>query len=397
MKSPVGLPDLNVPCRVFAVSGRRTEVKLRGPDVGAGDQGQTLNIKFWQPGLPLGTRGWYGGGMARPPRIDFPDAVYHVTSRGNGRQAIFWSDEDRERFLAQLADNLHTAAVVLYAYVLMDNHFHLLVRTPRANLSRFMQRLLTGYALYARYKHRRPGHQLQGRFQAKLVQDDVYLRAVSRYMHLNPVKIAACRKLRRRERLRRLEAYRWSSYPGYVDVRKSCEFVTYEVLKEYGEDLAAARRQYRAYTQACLLEDDRPILEAMAVSRYAIGDARFVERTEQRVEGRRTGRVQDADLALPRWTVPIDEIDAAVARHYGIEAERLQSHGRRAGLAKPAAVELACRLSGLTGRAIGEHYGGISSAAVSTIHRKVRDGSYDLLPTVDALAAQLAGQRRRNS
>ena len=107
--------------------------------------------------------------------------------------------------------------------------------------------------------------------------------------------------------------------------------------------------------------------------------------------------MQDADLALPRRTVPIDEIDAAVARHYGIEAERLRSHGRRAGMAKPAAVELACRLSGLTGRAIGEHYGRISSAAVSTIHRKVRDGSYDLLPTVDALAARLGGRRRRNS
>jgi putative transposase len=73
--------------------------------------------------------------MARPPRIDFPDALYHVTSRGNGRQEIFWTDADRERFLGQLADCLHTYAVVLYAFTLMDNHFHLLAKTPRANLS----------------------------------------------------------------------------------------------------------------------------------------------------------------------------------------------------------------------------------------------------------------------
>ena len=85
--------------------------------------------------------------MPRPPRIDFPDALYHVTSRGNGRATIFHSDADRERFLAQLADSLHTAAVVLHAYVLMDNHFHLLVHTPRGNLSRFMQRLCTAYAM----------------------------------------------------------------------------------------------------------------------------------------------------------------------------------------------------------------------------------------------------------
>ncbi len=77
----------------------------------------------------------------------------------------------------------------------MDNHVHLLCRTPRANLSRFMQRVLSSYALYSRYKHRRPGHLFQGRFKAKLVEDDVYLLAVTRYIHLNPVKIAACRLL----------------------------------------------------------------------------------------------------------------------------------------------------------------------------------------------------------
>ena len=152
---------------------------------------------------------------------------------------------------------------------------------PRGNLSRFMQRLLTAYALYARYKHRRPGHQLQGRFKAKLVQDDVYLRAVTRYIHLTPLKIAAYRRLDRRQRLARLEGYPWSSYPGYVDVQRVQEFVNYNVLKEYGRDLAAARAQYRAYTQACLLEDDGPILEMMAASRYAIGDGQFVERTEK--------------------------------------------------------------------------------------------------------------------
>ncbi len=81
--------------------------------------------------------------MPRPPRTDFPDALYHVTSRGNGRAVIFFSDDDRQRFLAQLAHHLHLTGVVLYAYVLLDYHFHLLARTPRANLSAFMQRLLT--------------------------------------------------------------------------------------------------------------------------------------------------------------------------------------------------------------------------------------------------------------
>jgi putative transposase len=85
--------------------------------------------------------------MPRPPRIDYPDALYHVTVRGNGRARIFFTDADRLRFLDQLKDNVVTASLLLYAFVLMDNHFHLLVRTPRANLSQFMQRLNTSYAL----------------------------------------------------------------------------------------------------------------------------------------------------------------------------------------------------------------------------------------------------------
>ena len=333
--------------------------------------------------------------MPRPPRIDFPDALYHVTSRGNGRQVIFWNDADRERFLGQLADNLRVAGAVLYAYVLMDNHIHLLVRTPRANLSRFMQRLLTAYALYARYKHRRPGHQLQGRFKAKLVEDEAYLLAVTRYIHLNPVKVAACRKLARVERLRRLNAHRWSSYGGYADAKLAEEFVCYDVLKEYGSNLAEARRLYRAYTHACLLDDDGPIIEAMSASRYAIGTPSFVERTEESIELRRVGRSQDKDLDLPCFTVPLEEIDAAVARHYGIEADRLQAHGRSVGEAKVVAVELACRLSGLTGRAIGLHYGRIGSAAVSSTHRKVREGRFAVARVVESLSNQLTKKKRR--
>lgn len=333
--------------------------------------------------------------MPRPPRIDFPDAVYHVTSRGNGRAEIFWNDEDRRRFLAQLGHHLQFTAVVLYAYVLMDNHFHLLVRTPRANLSAFMQRLLTAYALYARYKHRRPGHVFQGRFKAKLVEDDVYLLAVTRYIHLNPVKTAACRRTSRQERLERLEGYAWSSYGGYAVAGKAEEFVTYDVLQEYGRDAAQARRQYRAYVRACLLEDDRPMLEAMAASRYAIGSAAFVEKTEDRMEARRSGGVQDRDVDLPRWTVSLEEIDAAVSRRYGVEARVLKTHGHHAGPAKAVAVALASRLANATGRAIGLHYG-ISSSAIGAIHRRLA-GRADVLEAVESLAQQLLKKKARSA
>jgi REP element-mobilizing transposase RayT len=331
--------------------------------------------------------------MPRPPRTDFPDAVYHVTSRGNGRADIFHSDEDRQRFLAQLAEHLHQCAVVLYAYTLMDNHVHLLVRTPRANLSRFMQRLLSSYALYWRYRHRRPGHLFQGRFKAKLVEDEVYLLAVTRYIHLNAVKIAACRRMDPRERLDRLNAYPWSSYAGYCAAAKAEEFVTYDVLKEYGRHLPAARRHYRGYVQACLLEDDRPLLEAMAASRYAIGGTAFIARTEERIEQRRSGRVRDRDLDLPRRSVSLEEIDRAVGGHYRLDPSLLSAHGRRVGPAKSAAVELAARLADMTGRAIGEHYG-IGATGVAATHRRLADQP-GVLQVVETLARELQKQKRK--
>jgi len=279
--------------------------------------------------------------------------------------------------------------VRLYAFVLMENHFHLLVRTPRANLSRFVQRLNTAYALYARYKHRRPGHQFEARFKAKLVQDDTYLLALTRYIHLNPIKVSACRNLSRPERVRLLESYPWSSYPGYVNAKAALDFVTYEGLALYASERRSARRQYRAYTHACLLEDDRPIVEALQASRYVIGDEPFARDTNRRLGQRRTGRPQDADVALPPETVPLEEIDARVAARFGVKPKDLRQHGHRAGPAKFVAVDLACRLTGLTQRAIGAHYGGISSAAVSIIRRKIREGRYSVGTSVAGLVAEL--------
>jgi putative transposase len=331
--------------------------------------------------------------MPRPPRIDFADALYHVTSRGNGRATIFHDDADCERFLAQLAQHLRLADVHLLAYVLMGNHFHLLVRTPRANLSRFMQRLLSSYALYSRYKHRRPGHLFQGRFKAKLIEDESYLLAVSRYIHLNPVKTAATRRWSAAQRLRHLESYRWSSYRGHVSKADVQEFMRYDVLKEYGRDPAAARRRYRAYVHACLTEDDGPLLDALAANRYSIGSESFVEKTDERIERRRTGGIQDHDLDLPRRVVALDDIDAAVARHFKIEEQRLSQHGHRAGPAKAVAVELAVRLADLSGRAVGGHYR-ISSTGVGAIHRRMAERP-EMLAIADKIERTLQKHRRK--
>jgi hypothetical protein len=133
------------------------------------------------------------------------------------------------------------------------------------------------------------------------------------------------------------------------------------------------------------------MLEAMAASRYAIGGTAFVERTEERIEQRRSGRVQDRDLDLPRWNIPLSEIDAAVSTRYGIDPAVLKAHGRHAGPAKAVAVALASRLAEASGRAIGLHYG-IGSAAVGAIQHRLADRP-DALAVVESLAHQLRSKK----
>ena len=132
--------------------------------------------------------------MARPQRIEYEGAVYHVTARGNDRRAIFRDDADREHFLRALAESVERFEVRLYLFCLMTNHFHLVVETPRANLGRFMHRLQTAHTVYFNRRHRRCGHLMQGRYGARLVEKDAYILRLSRYVHLNPVFTAAARK-----------------------------------------------------------------------------------------------------------------------------------------------------------------------------------------------------------
>ena len=124
--------------------------------------------------------------MARPLRIEFPGALYHVSARGNARQDIFLDDQDRQRFLGVLERVVSRFHLLLHAYCLMDNHFHLVVETPEANLSQAMRQLNGVYTQAFNRRHDLVGHVLQGRFRAIVVDRDSYLLELCRYVVLNP-------------------------------------------------------------------------------------------------------------------------------------------------------------------------------------------------------------------
>ena len=126
--------------------------------------------------------------MARPLRIEYPHAFYHVISRGNERKAIFKGPSDYDLFYEVLGEACDFYGVILHSFCLMPNHIHLLVETPEPNLSLFMKRLLGVYTIRFNRKHKRHGHLFQGRYKALLIDKDAYLLPLSRYIHLNPIK-----------------------------------------------------------------------------------------------------------------------------------------------------------------------------------------------------------------
>ena len=155
--------------------------------------------------------------MARALRIQFEGAVYHITSRGNERREIFKDDADRIRFLEILKLSLGIYQVLLYGYVLMDNHYHLLVETPKGNISEFMRRFNITYTSYFNKKHNRAGHLYQGRYQSILVDKESYLTSLSRYIHLNPIRVRELIDQPAKEKEEHLKEYSWSSLSGYIN------------------------------------------------------------------------------------------------------------------------------------------------------------------------------------
>ena len=132
--------------------------------------------------------------MARPLRIEYPGAFYHVTSRGNEQKDVFRSRTDREKFLSYLDSATQRYNAVIHAYCLMNNHFHLILETPTGNLSQIMRHINGAYTTYFNVKRKRAGHLFQGRFKAILVEADEYAAELSRYIHLNPVRAGIATK-----------------------------------------------------------------------------------------------------------------------------------------------------------------------------------------------------------
>jgi len=189
--------------------------------------------------------------MTRPLRIEFNGALYHITSRGNARQAIFLNEEDFTNFLGILHSVIKRYNFLLHAYCLMNNHYHLLVETPEGNLSRGMRQLNGLYAQRFNQKHQRVGHLLQGRYKAILVDKENYLLELSRYIVLNPVRAGI---------VKNPKDYRWSSYQGTSGNQKIPGLFSDWILSQFAKEKREASIQYQTFVLSGI-KDASPLEE----------------------------------------------------------------------------------------------------------------------------------------
>lgn len=237
--------------------------------------------------------------MARPLRIEYPNAFYHIIQRGIERRDIFIDDKDRIRLLEYI-DSCYTAYhAIIHTYCLMRNHYHLIIETPDANLSKVMHYLNTSYAAYFNTKYKRSGPLYQGRFKAILVDKDEYLGRLSRYIHLNPI---------RAHLVKDPIEYQWSSYKYFVLSPTAPAWLDMDtILSAFDRDRAKARRQYKDFVLDGTGKEDEDIAEN-ARNGFILGGEEFLSFVRMNFIEKREDDSEIPQLRKMRKVIALEDV-----------------------------------------------------------------------------------------
>ena len=212
--------------------------------------------------------------MARPLRIEYDGAVYHITSRGNARKPIYKEDEDRRVFLEVLHRVNTRYNWLCHAYCLMNNHYHLIIETPDGNLSHGMRQLNGVYTQLFNRRHKRVGHIFQGRYKAILIQKESHLLEASRYVVLNPVRAKAVKDP---------DEWKWSSYRGTAGKEKPHPCLTKDwILGQFGSKRRQSEKKYIEFVMAGIGEEE---IWKDVKGQSILGEDEFIERFLNHVKG----------------------------------------------------------------------------------------------------------------
>ncbi|MBI2214771.1 MAG: transposase [Acidobacteria bacterium] len=317
--------------------------------------------------------------MARQLRIEYPGAVFHITSRGNERRHVFLDDEDRDQFLQLLADAVTRFSWILTAYTLMTNHFHLVIETPVPTLSRGMQWLNGSYAAWFNRKYDRSGHLFGGRFHAFIVEKESYYLELIRYVALNPV---------RAKMVTRPEEYRWSSYRATAGYEPAPAWLQVSEIATLFGAAADWRDMFRAYVDETLTREER--LFSRVQRQIYLGTEEWIASMRQVIESEpRSDAYPRAQREVGRPSMK--EVVDAVARGLGVARSQLREG--RGGVGRMLVAWLGWREGLHRLRAIADTLGLRSLGRVSDLKRAadaVMQEDAALAEACAAMRAQLA-------
>ena len=283
------------------------------------------------------------------------ELIYHVTARGNERGKIFFTKKDYEKFKEYIAAAESKFGLILHAYVLMTNHYHLLVETPQKKLSSIMHFINSSYATYVNIKRKRSGHLFQGRYKAILVDKDNYLLELSRYLHLNPV---------RANMTQRPEEYHYSSYRSFITGRPESIVSPDTILGMLAVRRSAAPDRYRHFVESVIGDEMKNPLQGV-YGGVILGSKRFIKDALDRVKYERVQNPAISHSKALRSTLGVEEIILACREHFGVTREEI-TNGRRSQSRKTC-IYLIKKHTCATNPEIAESFGTLTYSAVAKI------------------------------
>jgi putative transposase len=301
--------------------------------------------------------------MVRQLRVQYEGAFYHIISRGNAGNHLYVSDEDKDYFLKLLRRGAERYEVEVYAYCVMETHYHLLVQTRKANLSDFMHFLGSSYGSYISKKGW-IGHVFAGRYKALCIQKEEYLLTVSRYIHLNPVEAGI---------VERPQDYKWSSYLYYIEDGRVRAWLNKEWLVEYfGPGVGEAKSRYRVFVEA-LFNEPPPYPHEDIVAQTILGSEEFVKKIQSIIEKKNKPNEATGKKYLEK-EVLLNDLYDATCRYYELR-DLVDDDGERMPLPKHARktfIFLAREHTPATNGEIAESLMGISANGVSRHYARTK-------------------------
>lgn len=278
--------------------------------------------------------------MPRGPRIDAPGLLHHVIARGIERRVIFSDDGEREFFLERLGEIIEDTNTSCYAWCLMTNHFHLLLRTVSVSMATFMRRLMTSYAISYNLWHKRSGHLFQNRYKSIVCEEEPYLLELVRYIHLNPIRSGMVKTINE------LDDYPWSGHKVLLSRMKKKWQEVNEILSQFGERKRQAQERYRNFIEDGINQRRQTDISGGGLIRSAGGIKEVIERRnagmsqryDERILGsgdfvesilKRLERNEEEKDRIKRERIKFEQLLQLVAKEYKLNPEEVISSGRR--------------------------------------------------------------------